>query len=1798
MTRNATLLFLCFIFGFTSLYSQKNDLPKVFFKSGTVVFTENLEKFITQPGNSPVINGYYYRYIQFYEIPGNEAQKRIQNSGIRLYDYLPHNTWLAAIPVNINRTLLRNFGIRSIVPPSPAEKIDPRLVNESLPYWAVRGDRIELHLRFYPGVSATQAETALRPFNAAILKQVEEEPAFFIVQLPIDQIYNLAALPLVGFIEPTDPPGEPEDDGARSLHRAGIIDSDYSAGRHYNGEGINILVRDDGEIGPHIDFHGRLTQVNAAAPLAGTHGDMVAGVFSGAGNLNPTTRGAATGAHIYVIDYQASFTDNTLALHQNDSVMITNSSYSDGCNTGYTTTTQRVDKHIYDNPLLLHMFSAGNNNNNECGYGAGSQWGNITGGHKQGKNVMAVANLYADAALENSSSRGPAYDGRIKPDIAAHGQGQISTDPNNGYSPGGGTSAASPSTAGVVAQLYQVYRELNNNAYPESPLIKACLLNTANDIGNPGPDFQYGWGIVNGLRAAKTLEENRYFSQTISQGDSNIHTLTIPAGTKEARVMVYWLDKESTPSVAIALVNNLNMTLTDPGNTTHLPLVLNHAPNATALNLPATPGIDNLNNMEQVRLTDPAAGTYTLKVKGTAVPVGPQKYYVVYEFIPDEITVVYPSGGEGFVPGETQRIHWDAYGNSGTFAISYSTNGGTVWTNIAGNILGNSRMYSWTVPATVTGQAIVRVNRGTVSGQSEYNFSIADVPQNIQVSAACPDSFFITWSPVSGATGYDVFLLGDKYMDSVASTTTNSIVLSGNFVEAENWLSVRATGPQGLRSRRANAVQYTHPTPCPKNDDLALLNFANPAFPVLSQCFGDTLYISLNIQNAGTNPQTGFTLSYQLGNNAVVTETFSGTLLPGAITQYTFAQPEVLGINSTYTIAAWLTLNGDQNTGNNQTDISVFTAPSALLAVPFTENFESQLNCGTDADCGNTICTLSNNWINVTNGFGDEIDWRVDNGGTPSNGTGPTADHNPGTAAGKYLYTEASGSCDQNTAQLISPCIDLTGVPNPVLRFWYHMLGADMGELHVDIFDGNNLYTDVITPLAGDQGNSWKEGQISLASYGALIQVRFRGITGTGFASDIAIDDISVTNIALPPLAEFTADKVTVCPGNIVSFTDLSTQGATQWLWNFSPASVTYVNNTDSTSAHPQVIFNQTGTYQVSLTSSNFYGADTVIKTGFVVVSNGTLLPLTENFQSGTFPPNGWSLENPDNSTTWELISVPGSTGGGTQAVYIDNYNYNSAGSEDYLTTFAVDLTTAVTPLLTFDVAYAQFNSSFADELKILISTDCGETFNSTAYSKAGLVLATAGSQTNSWTPTGVSSWRKDSVDLTAYIGNTVVIQFVNRTGYGNNLYIDNINIEELSAVSPQASFVLPSGPFCVGAPIIFSQNSTGTSLLYNWQFPADASVQNSNTPGPVTNVFSTPGLKTITLIVSNSLGNDTISQVIQVFDLPIAAFTYTLNGVNSVSFTSGSSSWSSLAWDLGEGTTQTDTSFTHDYLANGDYPVVLIASGICGSDTFVQIVSITGITPPDAAFNASLSQICEGDTVIFTDNSTGIGISGYAWDFGADAFPSVATTAGPHPVIYSSGGQKDISLTVSNAEGNDINVFQLQVDSLPVADFSYNQAGGGFQTYVFFNESLAGDIYSWDFGDGNTSSAVHPLHTYTVNGLYDIMLITENNCGRDTLIQTLDISNVDIDDLFNDGGISLYPNPSSGIFDINFEEGWAEKVEISLWDIQGKQVFLADFRMETPVYRVNISGKSKGTYLLKVQSQDKIALKKVVIEE
>ncbi len=795
MKKNFSLLFITFLL-FNYTFSQEINL---LLKSGKFKISNTYDISIEFENN--------YRYFVFNNIPNDSEKEMLNKHGITLLEYVDKNIYIASFSKTFDLSIVDKLGIIAISKINSSAKIDTKIQNGKCPEWAINGEIASLKIIFYKNTDLKKASFELsKEFNFS-----DEDFISRTLQLniPIAKLNDLSKYNFISNIEPIDAPGFPENHEARTLHRSNTVNVEYKSGRHYNGEGVNIMMQDDGLVEPHIDRTGRVDEQfcsGCSSSSGNSHGDHVSGTIMGAGNLDPLARGMADGSFLYVLGYSTNnYSQSVPGLHTNYNVVITSTSYSNGCNAGYTSLAQDIDEQNNIYPNLIHVFSAGNNGTSDCGYGAGSGWGNVTGGHKQAKNVIAVANLTATGGLANSSSRGPAADGRIKPDIGAKGTNVYSTYPNYTYNTITGTSMACPGIAGVMGQLYQAYKELNGGQNPPSALMKCILLNSADDIGNPGPDFKNGWGEVNAYRAVKILESTNYDNGSISQGSSNTHLISVPANTKKIKVMVYWHDKEASTSASISLVNDINIQLGDPNGNSYNPWVLDPTPSASILDQNAIRGIDNLNNMEQITIDNPTAGNYTLTVDGFSIPFGPQDYYLSYEIIDNSVELTYPIGGEGLVPGDQEYIRWDTH-NSGSLSIDYSVDGGNNWINITNSANASNGYYNWIVPNLVTSQALVKVTGPNNSSQSNEEFTIVQVPSNLNVYWPCPDSINVSWNSVIGATEYEVSMLGQKYMDSIYTTSSTNIwIINQNTNVTDSWFSVKAKVNTG-KGRRAYAV--------------------------------------------------------------------------------------------------------------------------------------------------------------------------------------------------------------------------------------------------------------------------------------------------------------------------------------------------------------------------------------------------------------------------------------------------------------------------------------------------------------------------------------------------------------------------------------------------------------------------------------------------------------------------------------------------------------------------------------------------------------------------------------------------------------------------------------------------------------------------------------------------------------------------------------------------------------------------------------------------------------------------------
>jgi PKD repeat protein len=1188
--KNLLLCLLWFTVNTLSFTAFSQQQYAVHFQHGTEIFPLNINDLVPLKAlPEEIVNNKFVRYVQFTSVLKSTQRESLQNAGIQVVGYVNFGAYLLAIPENYNFQELESYGARSIVKPVSSWKMHKNLKERPWGEWAVQGNQIDVVVQIYPFLTIPEGAEMCRKEGFTIL-ETGNQNGYVLVRMNQDELDNAAALPFIQWMEIKPAPGIKEDINGRSLHRANLLDSDHPLGNKFNGEGVNTLVRDDGAVGPHIDFQGRLyNQSGVDGPTNGTHGDGVAGIIGGTGNLDPTKKGMAAGADIYVVDYANHFQDQTLPLFLDQNVTITNSSYSDGCNQGYTLASQTVDNQIYENPNLIHVFSAGNSNNLECGYGAGDQWGNITGGHKMAKNAIATANLRVDAALESTSSRGPAYDGRTKPDISAHGAEQNSNSTGNTYQVFGGTSAAAPGIAGCLAQLTQAYRTINNTNDAPTALLKAALLNTANELGNAGPDFKFGWGQVNNYKALQLLEQGRYLFSQIDQGGSNTHTVAIPAGIKEAKLMIYWVDPEAQSNAAMALLNDLDLIVKSPDGASHLPWKLDPTPDADILNMPAGVGRDSLNNMEQVALENPAPGNYVVTIDGYGVPFGPQQYYLVWEFLTDDVKITYPSGGEGLVSGSSVWLRWDALGNTEPFTLKYSANGGATYSTVA-ELSNSARMYNWQVPGAITGNAKMVLVRGSQSDTTQFPFSVSPLPTGLVVQQSCPESITLGWNKVNSDTvAYDAYLLGEKYMELQGSSLPNqsSYTFPITDPEQEKWFSLRTSSLSGLMGRRTIAINWPGGLlGCSQANDLAMVKFTSPSDGALFGCGGFQKPVSVLVKNEGLTASSGAKIWYQYQNQPVIQEDLPD-IPAGESLEFVFATPINFSTSGQITISTGILFPSDNYQPNNQ-KIEKFEVVVQSTTSVFNNTFETT--------------NLPAGWANVN--LDAAVGWsRFNTPVTGSNGGDTRAywvDH--------FTYMPAA---NQEDYLYLIP-IELTNIAYPVLLFDYAHAkrnGNTIETLRVEAFPNCDLSAApiVLWEKSDPQLSSiettvqyfpsdlaqWRKVALPLDQFaGQTVVLRFTAVND--FGNSTFIDNIALKNLqTIPPVATFSvADSV--CRAVPVSFVAIPSPGSENvYNWIFG----SLASPADAYGPGPHVVtYPIPGNKSVRLVVDNPFGSDTITK--------------------------------------------------------------------------------------------------------------------------------------------------------------------------------------------------------------------------------------------------------------------------------------------------------------------------------------------------------------------------------------------------------------------------------------------------------------------------------------------------------------------------------------------------------------------------------------------------------------------------
>lgn len=443
--------------------------------------------------------------------------------------------------------------------------------------------------------------------------------------------------------------------------RANHLNTGGTLGLNLNGQGMTVREWDGGTVRTsHNAFGGRVTVVDdPASTTYVAHSTHVCGTLVAAASP-AAVKGMAYQGNARTFDWDD---DEAEALSEvQGGMLISNHSYgvpitSNGVTIpswfigSYSEDAAVWDDIAYNSPYFLAVMSAGNDGQNENNPEPLSFGFDKLVANKTAKNNLVVASCedvttsadgsvnVANITISSFSSEGPTDDLRVKPDITGNGANLTSTGStsNTATATMSGTSMASPNVAGTLVLLQQHYKNVTNS-FMRAATLKGLACHTADDGGDTGPDPVFGWGLLNAKKAAEAINNNGLSSWVSEENLNNnqVYTMTVnsPGGTP-LMASITWTDVPGEPNngsgglppndTTPALVNDLDIRVTRNG-TTYYPWKLSADPNQ-----PATRTGDNaVDNVEQVKIDAPTAGTYTITVshKRTLV-TGNQKYSLV-----------------------------------------------------------------------------------------------------------------------------------------------------------------------------------------------------------------------------------------------------------------------------------------------------------------------------------------------------------------------------------------------------------------------------------------------------------------------------------------------------------------------------------------------------------------------------------------------------------------------------------------------------------------------------------------------------------------------------------------------------------------------------------------------------------------------------------------------------------------------------------------------------------------------------------------------------------------------------------------------------------------------------------------------------------------------------------------------------------------------------------------------------------------------------------------------------------------
>lgn len=587
-----------------------------------------------------------------------------------------------------------------------------------------------------------------------------------------------------------------------------------------------------------------------------------------------------------------------------------------------------------------------------------------------------------------------------------------------------------------------------------------------------------------------------------------------------------------------------------------------------------------------------------------------------------------------------------------------------------------------------------------------------------------------------------------------------------------------------------------------------------------------------------------------------------------------------------------------------------------------------------------------------------------------------------------------------------------------------------------DIYDGTSMATPLVAGLAGliysiNPNLTPTQVQNCIQSTAANINssnANYIGQLGAG-----RIDAAAATACALATVTPYDASIISVnspsgaaCQLTFTPQITLKNTGQTTLTsvtigWQVDGGTVTNYNWTGSLASQASVnvtlpnitvvagnhTYTATSGATVNGTNADGNATNNSATGSFTALSaTGQVLPFTDDFESGSFSTKGWTVVNPDNATTWNIVTTAGQQAG-TKSATVNFFNYATTGQRDGLVTPTLNLSGLSSATLAFEYAYKRYNNngtpSATDSLVVLVSTDCGATYPFRIFaggeSGAGN-FATAASSATEFTPATADDWCFGAapgvtvcptVSLNQFLGQSIRVKFESWNNYGNNVFIDDVNITGVTSIQPPTpSFTASATTICAGQSITFNSTSTGNPTSILWTFPGGSPGTSTQTSQAVT--FNTAGTYVITLAATNQGGTNTTTQTITVNAIPSVTITPAspaiCAGGNVVLTANGGTTYT---WSPGTGlSSTTGSTVTANPTQTTTYTITGTTNGCSGTTT--KTVTVTPL--PVVTVSPANATICSGSNVTLTAN----GGTTYTWSPGTGLSSTTGSTVTASP--------------------------------------------------------------------------------------------------------------------------------------------------------------------------------------------------------